>query len=104
MTAYLVRRILYAVPILIGVNLITFALFFFVNTPDDMARVALGGKRVTEEAVERWKHDKGYDKPHFYNADETGLARFTNTIFFTKEILHIPPVSCPEFPFRIKVE
>ena len=84
MTAYLVRRILYAVPILIGVNLITFALFFFVNTPDDMARVALGGKRVTEEAVERWKHDKGYDKPHFYNADETGLARFTNTIFFTK--------------------
>jgi peptide/nickel transport system permease protein len=84
MTAYLVRRILYAVPILIGVNLITFALFFFVNTPDDMARVALGGKRVTEEAVERWKHDKGYDKPHFYNAREEGLAHFTNTIFFTK--------------------
>ena len=84
MTSYLLRRILYAIPILIGVNLITFALFFFVNTPDDMARVALGGKRVTEEAVERWKHDKGYDKPHFFNSGETGLARFTNTIFFTK--------------------
>ena len=84
MTAYLVRRILYAVPILIGVNLITFALFFFVNSPDDMARLALGGKRVTEEAVDRWKRDKGYDKPHFYNAEESGHARFTNTIFFTK--------------------
>ncbi|HUU73331.1 MAG TPA: ABC transporter permease [Burkholderiales bacterium] len=84
MTGYLVRRILYAIPILIGVNLITFALFFFVNTPDDMARLALGGKRVTEEAVEKWKRDKGYDKPHFYNAEEAGLSRFTSTIFFTK--------------------
>jgi peptide/nickel transport system permease protein len=84
MTTYLIRRILYAIPILIGVNLITFALFFFVNSPDDMARLALGGKRVTEEAVERWKRDKGYDKPHFFNAQEQGRARFTETIFFTK--------------------
>ena len=45
--AYLVRRILYAIPILIGVNLITFVLFFFVNSPDDMARMQLGQKRVT---------------------------------------------------------
>ena len=84
MTTYLVRRILYAIPILIGVNLITFALFFFVNSPDDMARLALGGKRVTEESVQKWKRDKGYDKPHFFNSREQGRARFTNTIFFTK--------------------
>ena len=38
MAAYLLRRLLYAIPILIGVNLLTFALFFVVNTPDDMAR------------------------------------------------------------------
>ena len=31
MFAYLVRRLLYAIPILIGVNLITFALFFVVS-------------------------------------------------------------------------
>ena len=31
MIAYLVRRALYAVPILIGVNLLTFALFFVVK-------------------------------------------------------------------------
>ena len=47
MTAYIVRRALYAIPILIGVNIFTFALFFFVNTPDDMARMQLGLKRVT---------------------------------------------------------
>ena len=48
-----VRRIVYAVPILIGVNLITFALFFFVNSPDDMARMQLGQKRVTPEAIQK---------------------------------------------------
>jgi peptide/nickel transport system permease protein len=33
MFAYIVRRLLYAPLILIGVNLLTFALFFVVNTP-----------------------------------------------------------------------
>ena len=51
MLAYIVRRVLYAIPILIGINLITFALFFLVNTPDDMARMQLGQKRVTPEAI-----------------------------------------------------
>ena len=32
MLAYIVRRFFYAIPILIGVNLITFGLFFVVNT------------------------------------------------------------------------
>ena len=53
MFAYLLRRLLYAIPILIGVNLLTFALFFVVNTPDDMARMQLGIKRVTPEAIEK---------------------------------------------------
>ena len=50
---------LYAIPILVGVNLITFALFFVVNTPDDMARMHLGAKRVTPEAIEKWEAGKG---------------------------------------------
>jgi peptide/nickel transport system permease protein len=67
MTAYVIRRILYAVPIVIGVNLITFGLFFFVNTPDHMARAHLGAKRVTEEQIARWKRERGYQFPYFYN-------------------------------------
>ena len=61
MIAYLIRRILYAIPILIGVNLLTFALFFVVNTPDDMARMQLGMKRVTPEAIDKWKQQRGYE-------------------------------------------
>ncbi len=84
MLAYILRRLLYALPILIGVNLITFALFFIVNTPDDMARMQLGVKRVTPEAIERWKSERGYDKPLFINAAASGLATVSKTIFFEK--------------------
>ena len=73
MLAYIVRRIAYALPILIGVNLLTFYLFFVVNSPDDMARMHLGAKRVTSEAIEKWKADHGYDKPLLYNGAESGL-------------------------------
>ncbi|NNM83566.1 MAG: ABC transporter permease [Burkholderiales bacterium] len=84
MIAYLARRVLYAIPILLGVNLFTFALFFVANSPDDMARLQLGIKRVTPEAIAIWKHAHGYDKPLFYNGADQGLQRFSDTIFFEK--------------------
>lgn len=86
MIGYLLRRLLYAIPILIGVNLLTFALFFMVNTPDDMARMQLGVKRVTPEAIEDWKRERGYDRPLFVNASAEGTGRFTDTIFFDKSV------------------
>jgi len=86
MFAYIVRRILYAIPILIGVNLITFAVFFVVNTPDDVARMQLGAKRVTPEAIQKWKAERGYDKPLFWNAPAGGAKVLTDTIFFQKSV------------------
>jgi len=85
MFGYIIRRVLYAVPILIGVNLITFALFFIVNTPDDMARMQLGAKRVTPEAVEKWKSERGYDLPLVWNLKEESLFnKASKTIFAQK--------------------
>jgi peptide/nickel transport system permease protein len=84
--AYIIRRALYAIPILIGVNLLTFWLFFVVNTPEDMARLQLGVRRVTAEAVEKWKAEHGYDKPKYYNGGGQGLGRVTDTIFFEKSV------------------
>lgn len=86
MFAYIIRRLLYAPLILIGVNLLTFALFFVVNTPEDMARMQLGAKRVTPEAIERWKVERGYDKPLLFNAAAEGADKFTGTIFFEKSL------------------
>jgi peptide/nickel transport system permease protein len=86
MLGYVLRRVLHAIPILIGVNLITFTLFFVVNTPDDMARMQLGTKRVTPEAIERWKADHGYDKPLVWNSQATGAAKVTDTVFYSKSL------------------
>ncbi len=86
MINYLIRRVLYAIPILLGVNVITFGLFFFVNTPDDMARMQLGQKRVTEESVRKWKEERGYDRPLFVNSTAQGIGKVTDTIFFTKSV------------------
>jgi peptide/nickel transport system permease protein len=86
MTAYIFRRCLYAIPILIGVNLITFWLFFFVNTPDDMARLALGAKHVTPEMVASWKQQHGYDRPPLFNPGASGMARITETLFYQKSV------------------
>lgn len=86
MIAYILRRLLYAIPILIGVNVITFTLFFVVNSPDDMARLHLGVKRVTPEAIQKWKEERGYDRPLLYNAQARGAAKFTDTIFFQKSV------------------
>ena len=84
MLAYIIRRLVYAIPILIGVNLLTFALFFVVNTPDQMARVQLGDKHVTEDAVQEWKAQRGYDKPLLINGEADGAEVFIDTIFFEK--------------------
>ena len=86
MLAYLIRRLIYAIPILLGVNLITFALFFVVNTPDDMARMHLGAKRVSPDAIQKWKADRGYDKPLLWNSDAKGAAQISDTVFFTKSV------------------
>ncbi|KRT54509.1 ABC transporter permease [endosymbiont of Ridgeia piscesae] len=86
MIAYIIRRMLYAIPILIGVNVITFALFFVVNSPDDMARMNLGTKRVTPQAIEHWKAERGYDKPLLINSQAGGIEVVTDTIFFQKSL------------------
>ena len=86
MLTYLFRRLLYAIPILIGVNVITFALFFMVNTPDDMARIHLGAKQTTPEMIEAWKAAHGYDKPLFFNPQASGLAAVTDTLFVQESV------------------
>ncbi|MDS1142175.1 ABC transporter permease [Pusillimonas sp. SM2304] len=86
MIRYIVRRLCYGVLILIGVNLLTFVLFFAVNTPDDMARLSIGGQRVSQSAIDRWKTERGYDKPLFFNTGASGTQQWTDTIFFTRSV------------------
>lgn len=86
MLGYIIRRLLYAIPILLGVNMLTFILFFLVNSPDDMARAQLGPKYSTSETIAHWKHVNGYDKPLFFNPHQSGVRYFTETLFFKKSL------------------
>ena len=87
MFAYIVRRVLYAFPILIGVNALTFALFFMVNTPDDIARMHMGNKHITQSSLDSWKEARGYDKPLLWASEQEVLVdKATETIFFQKSL------------------
>ena len=86
MISYLLRRLMYGALILLGVNLLTFFLFFTVNTPDDMARMSIGGKHITQDLIDRWKAERGYDKPLYVNDAKQGSERLTDTIFWDRSV------------------
>lgn len=66
MFSYIIRRLLFSLPIVFGVMLLTFFLFFVVQSPNAMARRVLGPK-ASPQAVETWLHNRGYDKPLLVN-------------------------------------
>jgi len=86
MLNYTLRRIAYGFLILLGVNLATFFLFFTVNTPDDMARLNIGGKRISAEQIVKWKAERGYDKPLYWNDKKDGSEKFIDTIFWDRSV------------------
>jgi len=83
MLAYFIRRLVYTVPIVLGVVLLTFLLFFVKNDPEDMARATLGTK-ADQKAIDNWVSERGYNLPKFFNAKEDGLRKFTATLVWQK--------------------
>jgi peptide/nickel transport system permease protein len=63
MLRYLIRRTIYAIPIMFGVFLVTFALFYLTVTPEQMARRNISAKNPTPQQIEDWLKEHGYDKP-----------------------------------------
>src|ERR1051325_663493 len=63
MLRYIIRRLLYAIPILIGVSLATFLLFNVISTPEQIARKNISQKNPTREQIQEWLKDHDYDKP-----------------------------------------
>lgn len=61
MIALLVRRLLVAVPTLMGVLVLTWVLFFRTASPETVARRHL--RNPTTEQVRKWKEERGLDQP-----------------------------------------
>lgn len=62
MTAYILRRLLYMIPIVIGVLLVTFVLFTLVG--GDISQ-QIAGKNADAETIAEIRHEYGFDKPLF---------------------------------------
>ncbi|MGC4042566.1 MAG: ABC transporter permease [Armatimonas sp.] len=63
MLNFIIRRVLYAIPTLIGVLVITWFLFFRTATPEVIARRNLSARAPTQKQIQSWIKDHGYDKP-----------------------------------------
>ncbi|MCK6440107.1 MAG: ABC transporter permease [Planctomycetes bacterium] len=60
MWTFITRRLLYMIPILFGVLLLTYVIFFTVNDPQSVARTKLGGVKASEAQVTEWLVVNGY--------------------------------------------
>jgi len=66
MIYYVLRRLILAVPTVLGVCLLTFLLFNVFASPEAVARKMLG-KNPTEVQITAWVVAHGMDKPMFFN-------------------------------------
>jgi peptide/nickel transport system permease protein len=51
-----------------------------------MARLNIGGKHITQSLIDKWKVERGYDKPLYVNEAKQGAERFTDTIFWERSV------------------
>lgn len=68
MAAYVLRRLLYLIPLVFGVSLVVFAIFDLGLFGDPVA--AKLGKYATPEAIARLRHDMGFDRAWYVRFGE----------------------------------
>ena len=79
MTTYIIRRLLYTIPIVFGVLLLTFTLFTLVG--GDIS-VEIAGKNATPETIQEIREEYGLNKPLFLSWDSQFINHFKNALTF----------------------
>lgn len=77
MTTYIIRRLLYTIPIVFGVLLLTFILFNIAGG-DISAQIA--GESASRQTIDEIRHEYGLDKPLFLSLDSQFINHFKNTL------------------------
>ncbi|MCK4999060.1 MAG: ABC transporter permease [Anaerohalosphaera sp.] len=80
MPAYIIRRLLYMIPIVFGVLLLTFLLFNVVGA--DQAVYRLAGNNPTPEILDDIRHELGYDKPLIFSIDSQFVTHVKKAVTF----------------------
>lgn len=79
MTAYIIRRLFYTIPIVFGVMLITFVLFNVVSGDrTDM----IAGRAADAETRAEIRKEYGWDKPLFLSTDSQFIDHFKSALTF----------------------
>ncbi|HOQ04887.1 MAG TPA: ABC transporter permease [Anaerohalosphaeraceae bacterium] len=79
MTVYIIRRLLYTIPIVVGVLLLTFFLFSVVG--GDISQ-QIAGKNADAETIAEIRHEYGFDKPLFWSLDSQFIDHFRKALTF----------------------
>lgn len=79
MTTYIIRRLLYTVPIVLGVLLLTFVLFTVVG--GDIS-IQIAGKNATPETIQEIREEYGFNKPLFLAWDSQFIDHFKSALTF----------------------
>jgi peptide/nickel transport system permease protein len=79
MITYIVRRLLYTIPIVFGVLLLTFVLFTLVG--GDIS-IEIAGKNATPETINEIREEYGLNKPLFLSWDSQFINHFKNALTF----------------------
>jgi peptide/nickel transport system permease protein len=79
MGAYIIRRLLYTIPIVFGVLLLTFVLFTLVG--GDIS-LEIAGKNATPETIREIRHEYGFDRPLFFAWDSQFIRHFKDALTF----------------------
>ena len=79
MISYIIRRLLYTVPIIFGVLLITFTLF---NVVSGDVSDQIAGKAASAETIKEIRAEYGWDKPLFLSWDSQFINHIKNSVMF----------------------
>jgi len=79
MTTYIIRRLLYTIPIVFGVLLLTFVLFTLVG--GDIS-IEIAGKTATQETIDEIREEYGFNKPLFLSWDSQFINHFKSALTF----------------------
>ena len=79
MTTYIIRRLLYTIPIVFGVLLLTFVLFTLVG--GDIS-IEIAGKNATPETIKEIREEYGLNKPLFLSWDSQFINHFKSALTF----------------------
>jgi len=86
LSTYIIRRLIYLVPIVLGVCLITFILFNVVTTGEAIAKQRLG-QHATEAQIKAYLKTHGYDRP-FHVRFFSSLKDLLTFNFGRSEVTH----------------